>query len=111
VLEKFVLSKLYDFCAVDRPIIIAAGGDAEALVRSFGAALPIEPGNATALSTAVLQLRGERSLGARIASAGHAFGAQHTREEQVNNPASILDAMHAVRKRQFDPPDTDSRRA
>ena len=45
-LAKFVPSKLFDCCAVGRPVVLAAVGEAPRLPREAGAALIVAPGDA-----------------------------------------------------------------
>ena len=49
-LEKFVPSKLFDCCAVGRPVVLAAAGEAPRLATAADAALVVPPGDAEALA-------------------------------------------------------------
>lgn len=90
VLASFVPSKLFDCCAVGKPVIVAAAGEPSRLVREAGAGLPIAPGDPTALAGAVRRLEADSGLGRQLAQAGRAFGAEHLRERQVERLAAIL---------------------
>jgi glycosyltransferase involved in cell wall biosynthesis len=90
VLEKFVPSKLYDFCAVGRPVILAAAGEASKLVSSPEAALVVSPGNAAALAAAVRRLRADPTLAARLSQAGRDFGQAHDRRRQLDTLVDVL---------------------
>jgi glycosyltransferase involved in cell wall biosynthesis len=89
-LRSFVPSKLYDCCAVGRPVVLAAEGEPVRLVEAHGAALPVPPGNPVAIAEAVRRLRREPHLGRRLAEAGHRFGAQNLRERHVDRLERIL---------------------
>ncbi len=82
-LEKFVPSKLFDCCAVGRPVVLAARGEAPRLAGAADAALVVPPGDAEALAGAIRRLRDEPETGAQLARAGRAFAAEHLREDQI----------------------------
>jgi glycosyltransferase involved in cell wall biosynthesis len=89
-LRDFVPSKLYDFCAVGRPVIVAAVGEAQRLTTPREAAVTVPPGDPGALSSALLELRSDPLLRDRLAAAGAHFGAQNERERQVERLADLL---------------------
>ena len=89
-LAKFVPSKLFDYCAVGRPVIVAAAGEAQRLVAEGGAGMAVPPADAEALAAAVRRLRDDPALGASLAEAGRAFASQHLRERQVAQLEGIL---------------------
>lgn len=82
-LEKFVPSKLFDCCAVGRPVVLAAAGEAPRLANAAGAALSVPPGDAAALEGAISRLRDEPETREQLAAAGRAFAADHLREDQA----------------------------
>ena len=90
ILADFVPSKLYDFCAVGRPVVVAAAGEPQRLVRDAEAALPVAPGRPEALAEALRRLRDDPALRGRLAENGMAFGAAHLRDRQVERLAEIL---------------------
>ena len=92
-LATFVPSKLYDCCAVGRPVIVAAAGEPARLAAEAGAALCVAPGDAEALAGALLMLQGQPALAQRLSTAGRAFGAAHVREAQVERLEQILAAL------------------
>jgi colanic acid biosynthesis glycosyl transferase WcaI len=89
-LAAFVPSKLFDFCAVGRPVVVAAKGETPRLTADSGAALPVPPGDPEALAEAIAALRSDAALRERLASAGRAFGAARAREDIVDKADSIL---------------------
>jgi glycosyltransferase involved in cell wall biosynthesis len=82
-LASFVPSKLYDYLAVGRPVIVAAAGEAQRIVAEAGAGLPVAPGNPEALAASVRRLADDPDLHARLAQAGSAFAAQNLRDAHV----------------------------
>jgi glycosyltransferase involved in cell wall biosynthesis len=89
-LEKFVPSKLFDFCAVGRPVIIAAAGEAPRLVAEADAALSVPPGDASSLAGAVRRLRDDSDLRERLGRQGREFASGYLRERQVERLHGLL---------------------
>lgn len=83
VLEAFVPSKLFDCCAVGRPVVLAAAGEPWRLTEAAGATLNVPPGDPTALADAVRSLREGPALAASLATAARGFGAAHLRDGGV----------------------------
>ena len=92
-LRKFVPSKLFDCCAVGRPVIVAAAGESQRLVADAGAGIAVPPADAEALAGAVRRLHDDPALGAGLAEAGRAFASQHLRERQVAKLEEVLRAV------------------
>jgi glycosyltransferase involved in cell wall biosynthesis len=55
-------SKIFEAAAMERPIILSASGISAELVLSHGAGVVAEPGNATALASAIERLRSDADL-------------------------------------------------
>jgi colanic acid biosynthesis glycosyl transferase WcaI len=92
-LEKFVPSKLFDCCAMGRPVLVSAAGEPTRLVREAGAGVPVPPGDARALAAAVRELRSDPDRVAALGEAGRAFAARHLRERQVSELTGVLEAV------------------
>jgi colanic acid biosynthesis glycosyl transferase WcaI len=92
-LEYAVPSKLYDCCAVARPIIVAAGGEARRLATENAIALTAAPGSAESLSAALRRLRAEPETRDRLATAARRFAEGNLRETQVARLEAILEAL------------------
>jgi glycosyltransferase involved in cell wall biosynthesis len=90
-LSPFVPSKLFDFCAVGRPVVVAAGEEPRRLMAAAGAGLGVMPGNPAALAAAVRRLRDEPDLRRRLAAAGRTFAQAHRRERQSERMRSLLE--------------------
>jgi glycosyltransferase involved in cell wall biosynthesis len=89
-LTSFVPSKLFDFCAVGRPVIVAAAGEPSRLVRETEAGLTVPPGDARALADTVRRLRDDQALGERLSAAGRHFGAANLRDNQIARLEEVL---------------------
>ena len=89
-LASFVPSKLFDCCALGRPVILAATGEAPRLASAADAALAVPPGDAAALADAVRRLRDETSLRAGFESSGPRFAAGYLRERQIERLEGVL---------------------
>ena len=94
-LRSFVPSKLFDCCAVRRPVILAADGEARRLPGVEHAVLPVAPGDPDALATAVRRLRDEPGLRLALASAGRAFAVEHSREHATRRLVELLEGIGA----------------
>ena len=94
-LGRSVPVKLYDSCAVGRPVIVAAPGEPRRLMQEAGAALTLDPGDPVALADAVSSLRDDSALGERLADAGRSFAAKHLREDGVEQLERLLEEVTA----------------
>lgn len=92
-LRDFVPSKLYDCCAVGRPVIVAAAGEPTRLAGETGCGLAVPPGDAGALAAAVRRLRDETELSGRLVAAGRDFAAANVRERQVERLEQLLERV------------------
>lgn len=92
-LRWFVPSKLFDFCALGRPVVLAAQGEAPRLAEASGAALQVAPGDPEALAAAVRRLRDDRALRDGLGEAGRAFGAENLRERQARRLGELVERL------------------
>ena len=71
-------SKMFEFMACARPVLLAVDGEARDLAeREAGAAVFVEPGNAEALAAAVLHLYTHQGEGEELGLRGQAYIASH----------------------------------
>jgi hypothetical protein len=89
-LTAFVPSKLFDFCATGRPVVLGAGGEPQRVVQSSGAALCVPPGNPDELAAAVRRLREDVHLCEQLGQAGRSFAQRHLRSRQVELLNQVL---------------------
>jgi glycosyltransferase involved in cell wall biosynthesis len=84
--------KLYDSCAVGRPVIVFGEGETARVAREAEAALTVPPRSAEALAAAVRSLAGDEGLRDRLAAAGVRFAERNRREAQIAPLESVLSA-------------------
>lgn len=90
-LAKFVPSKLFDCCAVGRPVLLAAPqGEAQELVGRAEAAYALPPGDPERLAAALSELRDDADLRSRLAERGRAFASEYLRERQMDKLETVL---------------------
>ena len=90
LLRDFIPSKLYDAMAVGRPAIVAARGEAAALVAETGCGLVVAPEDGAALAAAVRRLASDRALADRLGWAGKAASAGLARAHQIDTLEDVL---------------------
>jgi glycosyltransferase involved in cell wall biosynthesis len=95
-LAKFVPSKLFDCCALGRPVIVAAAGEAARLAGDQDAAAIVPPGDPAALAAAVRRLRDDPDHASALAAAGPPFAEQFRRERQVERVEAVLERAVAI---------------
>lgn len=95
LLQDFIPSKLYDAMAVGRPVLVAAAGEAAALVREHACGLQVAPEDGAGLADAVRRLAGDPVLAARLGAAGRAAAGAYARSRQVERLEEIL--LNAIR--------------
>lgn len=88
--NDFIPSKLYDAMAVGRPAIVAARGEAPALVRKAGGGLAIDPEDGHALAEAVRGLAADSGRGRRMSAAGREAARDLARSHQVERLEAVL---------------------
>ena len=84
IFEDFIPSKLYDAMAVGRPALVAARGEAAALVREHACGLEVAPESGPELAGAVRTLMGDRERSERLGAAGKRAAASYARSRQVD---------------------------
>jgi colanic acid biosynthesis glycosyl transferase WcaI len=89
-LADFIPSKLYDAMAVGRPALVAARGEAAALVQQTGAGLAVPPEDGAALAEAILSLAREPGRAAALGAAGRRAAAGFARSRQLDRLEHVL---------------------
>jgi glycosyltransferase involved in cell wall biosynthesis len=95
-LAKFVPSKLFDCCAVGRPVILSAAGEPQRLAAAADAALPIPPEDRGALVDALRALKDDPALRERLSTNGPKFAAEYLRESQVARLEAVLSGVAGI---------------
>jgi putative colanic acid biosynthesis glycosyltransferase WcaI len=88
--QRSVPVKLFDCCAIGRPVIVSAAGEATKLASDADAALCVSPDDAVALADAVRRLREDGALRSRLAKNGRAFAKRHRREDGIDRFEQVL---------------------
>jgi colanic acid biosynthesis glycosyl transferase WcaI len=81
--EGTIAVKLYDSCAVARPVIVAGEGETASVASEAGAALIVPGESPQALAGAVRSLATEQAVGERLVRAGTAFAEANRRDRQL----------------------------
>ena len=91
VLHSAVPSKVFDYCATGRPVVIAGAGESARLTEEAGAALTVPPADAHALAAAISRLRASPSLVRSLGAAGRTFGAANLRAQGARRLEATLE--------------------
>ena len=89
-LAKFVPSKLFDCCAIGRPVVLSAAGEPQRLAAEADAAVPIPPEDRDSLVEALRRLEADPELRESLSANGRRFAAGYLREDQVDRLESVL---------------------
>lgn len=95
-LGGFVPSKLFDCCAMGRPVVLAAVGESVRLTEEASAAISVAPGDATALADAVRRLRDDRKLAAKLGARAREFAERNAREVGVETLDTLVRTIAAA---------------
>jgi colanic acid biosynthesis glycosyl transferase WcaI len=91
--DRTVSAKLYDACAVSRPVIAACRGELRRVVEEEGIGLAVPHGDAEALAGAVRRLRSDPELRERLSDRARAFAERHRRERQAEVLAQMVESL------------------
>ncbi|MQA75722.1 MAG: glycosyltransferase [Solirubrobacterales bacterium] len=97
--ERTVASKLYDYCAVGRPVIAACRGELRRVVEEAGVGLTVPYGDPGALTAAVRRLGDDSALRERLCARGKEFARAHLREAQARRFADLVERVAAAADR------------
>lgn len=89
-LGKTIPIKLYDYCAVGRPVIVSAPGEAARLACEEGIAIATQPGDPGSLADAISILESDPSVGAANTARARAFAASHIRDDLIEPLEAVL---------------------
>lgn len=90
LLSDFIPSKVYDAMAVGRPLLVAARGEAAALVRDTACGLLVEPEDGPGLAMAARMLVSDRALAERLGRAGKSASVGLARARQIGTLEQVL---------------------
>jgi len=89
-LGKSIPIKLYDCCAIGRPVVLAAPGEPRRIAEREQFAAVVDPGDPVALAGALRTLADDEALRRRLAAAARDFAGRHLRESQVDEMDGLL---------------------
>ena len=88
--EQFVPSKMIDFMAVGRPVILAAAGEAVRVLERAGGGIAVAPEDPDALADAVRWLASHPSEAAEMGRRGRAFAVSRLRSAQAERLEKLM---------------------
>lgn len=88
--EQFVPSKLIDFMAVGRPVVVAAAGEAARIVDSARAGISVPPESPSELATAVRWLADHPREAKQMGERGREFALRRLRSTQAERLEQVL---------------------
>ena len=94
VFETVIPSKVFEFCAQERPIVVAARGEIRRLVEEAKAGLAIDPEDPAQLAAAILEVRRRPEEAAERARAGREWVERDfQRDSQAHRMAAFLERV------------------
>lgn len=94
VFETVIPTKMLEFMACARPVILTARGQAEEILASAGAGLAIPPGNDDALCDAVLAMQRTPALREEMGRNGRAYIMRHlSRQSTAQTYVDVLNGL------------------
>ena len=98
VFKTVIPTKMLEFMATARPVILAVEGQARQILEEAKAGLAIEPENATALAEAIGRLVENPELGKTLGQRGRDYVVRHlSREETAQKYISVLETVLSKR--------------
>ncbi len=88
--ESFVPSKLIDFMAAGKPVVLAAKGESGRLLETSGAGIVVAPEDPDALAEAIRRLQSDGAAAARMRERGPAFARTRMRAAQAARLEHVL---------------------
>jgi glycosyltransferase involved in cell wall biosynthesis len=86
----FVPSKMIDYMAAGRPVLLAAAGESARLLESAGAGYAVAPEDPHALAAAIRRLAADPEAAARMGARGRLFAAKRLRSVQAERLEQVL---------------------
>jgi glycosyltransferase involved in cell wall biosynthesis len=93
----FVPSKMVDYMAMGKPVILSAAGEAARLLRAAGGGVVVDPEDGAALAEAVTWLRDHQDDAVRMGELGRAWARRRLRSIQAERLEQVL--LDVVRTR------------
>ncbi len=83
IFRKALPSKVFDYMACSRPVLLGVDGEARLMLEKAGAGLYVEPENNEELEKAILTLRADPVLCRKMGTAGRAFVEKNFSRQQA----------------------------
>ncbi|MCB0875104.1 MAG: glycosyltransferase family 4 protein [Solirubrobacterales bacterium] len=90
-LDDVISSKLFDYCALGKPIVVAAAGETRRVAD--GAALLAPPGDPEAMAAAIRELRDDPGLGRVLGERARELAHHYLRETQAQRLVRELESL------------------
>jgi glycosyltransferase involved in cell wall biosynthesis len=90
VFAEFVPSKMIDFMAAGRPIVLAASGEAARILERAHAGLAVPPEDPAALADAIRWLASHRGVASEMGDRGRGFARRRLRSTQSERLEAVL---------------------
>jgi colanic acid biosynthesis glycosyl transferase WcaI len=87
-----VSAKLYDCCAIGRPIVAACRGELQRVIERAGIGLTVPHGDPAALADAMRRLRSDPALGRDLVEQARTFAREHLRDAQARRCAEVVES-------------------
>jgi glycosyltransferase involved in cell wall biosynthesis len=89
--KKLLSVKLFEYMACEKPVVGAFDGESATLIEDSGCGIAVEPGDANAVSNAIVELYENPSRRERMGKAGRAYVQEHfSRGEWANRFALMI---------------------
>jgi glycosyltransferase involved in cell wall biosynthesis len=88
--ESFVPSKMIDYMAAGRPVIVSAAGEAPRLLERSGAGVAVPPEDPESLAAAIAALASDPRRAAAMGKRGRVFAHTRTRRAQAERLEQLL---------------------
>jgi glycosyltransferase involved in cell wall biosynthesis len=95
---EFVPSKMVDYMAAGKPVVLSAAGESARLLETAGAGVVAEPENGVALAEAVGWLRDNRDEARRMGELGRAWARRRLRSVQAERLEQVLFEVVGTRR-------------
>lgn len=94
VFNSFIPSKMFDFMACAKPVLLSVPGEAKAILEKARAGLSIKPGDPRALAEGILNLAEDEKLRRNLGKNGRKFVLEHfSRKKQGVQLSAILSSL------------------
>ena len=93
IFASFIPSKMFDYMACAKVLVLTVDGEARGILEESGAGVYVEPEQPQALWDALIKLRGSPEVRTQMGQLGRAFVLKHyLRDVQADRLAEILSA-------------------